>query len=402
MLYIDLHLTHEVTTPQAFDVLRERGLRVRRPDRTLATMDHSTPTETAQVFGGVPIALDRRRARSPARGELRRVRRRAARPQDSRRGIVHVIGPESGLDAARHDDRLRRQPHEHARRVRRARVRHRHDRGRRTCSRRSACCSASRRRSASSSPGGCAAGVTAKDLILAMIGRIGVNGGTGHVIEYRGAAIDALVDGRAHDGLQHVDRGRRTCRHDRARRDDVRRTCEGRPRAPQGEAWERAVADWRTLRTDAGATFDRVEQHRRRRRRADDHLRHEPRHGVADRGSVPDPAAATRCFAKSLRYMGLQPGERLRDKPIDVVFIGSCTNSRLSDLELAARCMRGRKVAQRRARAGRARLAAGQARSRAPRARPGVHRRGRRVARVRLLDVHRHERRPRSLPASTA
>ncbi len=131
ILYIDLHLTHEVTSPQAFDVLRARGLKVRRLDRTLATMDHSTPTDTAQIFGGLPIKLE-----SAAR-QVRQLEVNCAEfgvnligLQDSRRGIVHIIGPGTGRHAARQDHRLRRQPHQHARRIRRPRLRHRHHRGR--------------------------------------------------------------------------------------------------------------------------------------------------------------------------------------------------------------------------------------------------------------------------------
>ncbi len=343
VLYIDLHLTHEVTTPQAFDLLRQRGLRVRRLDRTLATMDHSTPTETAQVFGGVPIALD-----SAAR-QVRQLAKNCAEfgvelldLKDQRRGIVHIIGPESGITQPgktivcgdSHTSThgafgalafgigttevayvlatqclLQRRPQtlgiEFAGRL--------------------------------------PAGVTAKDLVLALIGRIGVNGGTGHVIEYRGPGIDALsMDERMTICNMSIEAGARAGMI--APDETTFSYLRGRPRAPQGDAWERAVADWRTLRTDEGAAFDRVE--RMDAAAVEPMITYGTNPGMVLplSGSVPDrPGDAV--FAKSLHYMGLIPGERLRDKPIDVVFIGSCTNARLSDLELAAKVMSGRKVA---------------------------------------------------------
>jgi len=170
-----------------------------------------------------------------------------------------------------------------------------------------------------------------------------VNGGTGHVIEYRGPAIDALsMDERMTICNMSIEAGARAgmIAPDQTTFSYLR----GRPRAPQGDAWERAVADWRTLRTDEGAAFDRVE--RMDAAVVEPMITYGTNPGMVlpVSGSVPDrPGDAV--FAKSLQYMGLTPGERLRDKPIDVVFIGSCTNARLSDLELAAKVMSGRKVA---------------------------------------------------------
>jgi 3-isopropylmalate/(R)-2-methylmalate dehydratase large subunit len=343
VLYIDLHLTHEVTTPQAFDLLRQRGLKVRRVDRTLATLDHSTPTETAQVFGGVPIALE-----SAAR-QVRQLEANCAEfgvellgLTDSRRGIVHIIGPESGVTQPgktivcgdSHTSThgafgalafgigttevayvlatqclLQRRPKTLGIEI----------------------------------AGALPAGVTAKDLVLGLIGRIGVNGGTGHVIEYRGPAIEALsMDERMTICNMSIEAGARAGMV--APDETTFEYLRGRPRAPQGEAWERAVADWRTLRTDDGARFDRVE-------RMDASVLEpmitygtNPGMVLPISGTVPD-RPGDPIFAQSLRYMGLEPGDRLRDKPIDVVFIGSCTNARLSDLELAARVLAGRKVA---------------------------------------------------------
>ena len=343
VLYVDLHLTHEVTSPQAFAVLRTRGLRVRRPDRTLVTMDHSTPTDTAQVFGGKPIALE-----SAAR-QIRQLEQNCAEfgleligLQDGRRGIVHIIGPELGATQPgktivcgdSHTSThgafgalafgigttevgyvlatqclLQRRPKTLAIEV------------------------ANR----------LAPGVSAKDLVLAIIGRIGVNGGTGHVIEYRGPAIEALsMDERMTVCNMSIEAGARAGMV--APDETTFAYLEGRPRAPQGEAWARAVADWRSLRTDADARFDRVV--RLDAAEVEPMISYGTNPGMVApvSGHVPerpdDPV-----FARALEYMGLRPGERLRDKPVQVVFVGSCTNARLSDLEAAARVLAGRRVA---------------------------------------------------------
>ena len=343
VLYIDLHLTHEVTSPQAFSVLRERGLKVRRLDRTLATMDHSTPTDTAQIFGGVPIALD-----SAAR-QIRQLERNCAEfgveligLQDGRRGIVHIIGPELGATQPgktivcgdSHTSThgafgalafgigttevgyvlatqclLQRRPKTLAIEV----------------------------------AGRLGPGVTAKDLVLAIVGRIGVNGGTGHVIEYRGPAIEALsMDERMTICNMTIEAGARAGMV--APDETTFAYLKGRPRAPQGDAWETAVADWRHLRSDAGAVFDRTVHIDAGSVEPMITYGTNPGMVAPVSGRVPErPGDAV--FAKSLAYMGLQPGESLRDKPVQVVFIGSCTNARLSDLELAAKVFAGRKVA---------------------------------------------------------
>jgi len=343
VLYTDLHLIHEVTSPQAFDVLRSRGLPVRRPDRTLVTMDHSTPTDTAQVFGGVPIALE------SAAKQIRQLEHNCAEfgleligLRDARRGIVHVIGPELGATQPgrtivcgdSHTSThgafgalafgigtteigyvlatqclLQRRPRTLAIEV----------------------------------SGGLAPGVSAKDLVLAIIGRIGVNGGTGHVIEYRGPAIEALsMDERMTVCNMSIEAGARAGMV--APDDTTFAYLEGRPRAPSGAAWERAVEDWRCLRSDPGAAFDRTVSL--------DAALIEPMISFGTNpemvapvsgkvpGGPPDPA-----FTRALEYMGLAPGEALRDKPVQVVFLGSCTNARLSDLEVAARVMQGHRVA---------------------------------------------------------
>jgi 3-isopropylmalate/(R)-2-methylmalate dehydratase large subunit len=343
VLYIDLHLVHEVTSPQAFAVLRSRGLRVRRPDRTLVTMDHSTPTDTTQLFGGVPIANE-----SAAR-QIRQLEQNCAEfgldligLRDDRRGIVHVIGPELGATQPgktivcgdSHTSThgafgalafgigttevgyvlatqclLQRRPRTLA-----IEVANRLDRG-----------------------------VSAKDLVLAIIGRIGVHGGTGHVIEFRGPGVEALsMDGRMTICNMSIEAGARAgmVAPDQTTFDYLR----GRPRAPQGDDWERAVARWRELRGDVGAAFDQVVHLDAAGVEPMVTYGTNPGMVVPVSGRVPE-RHGDAAFERSLRYMGLAPGERIADKPVQVVFVGSCTNARLSDLEVAAQVLDGRKVA---------------------------------------------------------
>ena len=343
VLYIDLHLTHEVTSPQAFSVLRERGLKVRRPDRTLVTMDHSTPTDTAQIFGGVPIALE------SAAKQIRQLEVNCREfgldligLKDARRGIVHIIGPELGATQPgktivcgdSHTSThgafgalafgigttevgyvlatqclLQRRPRTLAIEV----------------------------------AGRLGPGVAAKDLVLAIIGRIGVNGGTGHALEYRGPAIEALsMDERMTICNMSIEAGARAGMV--APDETTFAYLKGRPLAPQGDAWERAVADWRTLPSDAGALYDKTVQ--LDAGAVEPMITYGTNPGMVApiTGCVPErPGDAV--FARAVAYMGLEPGQPLRDRPVQVVFIGSCTNARISDLELAAKVFRGRKVA---------------------------------------------------------
>jgi 3-isopropylmalate/(R)-2-methylmalate dehydratase large subunit len=343
VLYVDLHLVHEVTSPQAFALLRERGLKVRRPDRTLATLDHSTPTDPDELFGRVPIKVE-------SAGRQVKELEKNAREFDvellglasNQRGIVHVIGPELGATqpgktivcgdshTATHGAfgalafgigttevghvlatqcLLQRRPKTLAIEV----------------------------------SGRVPAGVTAKDLILAIVGQIGVSGGTGHVIEYRGTAIDELsMDERMTVCNMSIEAGARAGMI--APDDTTFDYLRGRPLAPAGANWDRAVQRWRALRTDPGARFDRVVS-------VDANVLEpmitygtHPGMVVPISGHVPDrPGDAV--HAKSLAYMGLRGGEPLAGKPVQVVFVGSCTNARLSDLKLAARLLEGRKVA---------------------------------------------------------
>ena len=344
VLYVDLHLVHEVTSPQAFALMRERGLRVRRPDLTLATMDHSTPTRTAQVFGGAPIALE-----SAAR-QIRELETNCTAfgvellgLTSEQRGIVHIIGPELGLTQPgktivcgdSHTSThgavgalafgigttevghvlttqclLQRKPRTLAVEV----------------------------------EGGLRPGVTAKDLILAIIGRLGVDGGTGHVIEYRGSTIRALdMDERMTVCNMSIEAGARAGMI--APDETTYAFLAGRPRAPQGAAWERAVSEWRALPTDPGARFDR--ELRLDAREVEPMITWGTNPGmvVPVTGSIPLEGTDA-VFARALTYMGLEAGAPIRDQPVNVVFIGSCTNARLSDLRGAARVLRGRRIAR--------------------------------------------------------
>jgi 3-isopropylmalate/(R)-2-methylmalate dehydratase large subunit len=343
VLYVDLHLIHEVTSPQAFAQLRSQNLQVRRTDRTLATMDHSTPTDPAEVFGRVPIKVE-----SAARQvkELEKNCREFGIELfglgSEHRGIVHVIGPELGATqpgktivcgdshTATHGAfgalafgigttevghvlatqcLLQRRPKTLAIEV------------------------SGRLREA----------VTAKDLILAIIGRIGVAGGTGHVIEYRGEAIEALsMDERMTVCNMSIEAGARAGMI--APDEKTFAYLKGRRFAPQGAAWDPAVESWRALRTDPGAQYDRVVDIDASTLVPMITYGTHPGMVVPITGAVPDHQGDA-VHAKSLAYMGLQGGESLLGKPVQVVFVGSCTNARLSDLEQAANVLRGRKIA---------------------------------------------------------
>jgi len=319
VLYIDLHLVHEVTSPQAFALLRERGLPVRRPERTLATMDHSTPTTTAQIFGGAPITID------------------AAARQ------VHVIGPELGLT----------QPGKTivcgdshtsthgalgalAFGIGSTEVAH---------VLATQCLLQPKPRTlAVNVSGPLAAGVTAKDLILAIIGRIGISAGVGHVIEYRGDTIAGLdMEERMTVCNMSIEAGARAGMI--APDDTTFAYLRGRPRAPAGAAWERALEEWRQLPGDPGARFDREVDI------AAGTVEPMITYGTNPGMVIPIGAHIPQrpgdvVFARALEYMGLTAGEPIKDQPVNVVFIGSCTNARLSDLRTAAAVLRGRRIAR--------------------------------------------------------
>ena len=344
LLYIDLHLVHEVTSPQAFDGLRRRGLKVRRPDLTLATTDHSTPTTDRSL----PI-LDKVAAAQVA--QLEANAKQFGIPcfgyHSDKQGIVHVIGPEQGLTqpgitlvcgdshTATHGAfgalafgigtsevenvlatqcLLQRKSQTFEVRV----------------------------------DGALKPGVTAKDIILALISRIGIGGGTGCVFEYRGSAIAALsmeermtvcnmsIEGGARAGMIAPD-------------DTTYQYLNGRPHAPKGADWDAAVARWKQLPTDEGATYDKSITIDASALEPMITFGTNPGMGIPITGSTPDPASVAdpverESLAKALRYMDLQPGKPLLGHAVNVVFIGSCTNSRISDLRAAASVLKGRKV----------------------------------------------------------
>jgi 3-isopropylmalate/(R)-2-methylmalate dehydratase large subunit len=344
VLYIDLHLIHEVTTPQAFAELRARGLPVRRLDRTLGTMDHSTPTRTEQVFGGKPIAIE-----SAAR-QVKQLEINCAEfgvelltLASDKRGIVHVIGPELGatqpgktivcgdshtsthgaFGALAFGIGTTEVGHVLA----------------------TQCLLQSKPKTLAINVNGrLKPGVTAKDLVLAIIGKIGVGGGTGHVIEFRGPAIRALnMDERMTVCNMSIEAGARA---GMIAPDEVTFAyVRGRPRAPQGVDWERAVAHWRELATDEGALFDREVTIDADQIEPMITWGTHPGMVAAVTGSVPvtseDPV-----FDRALAYMGFSAGQKLQGSPINVVFIGSCTNSRLSDLRAAAGLLKGHRIAR--------------------------------------------------------
>ncbi|MCG8351500.1 MAG: 3-isopropylmalate dehydratase large subunit [Chloroflexales bacterium] len=348
VLYIDLHLVHEVTSPQAFTQLRERGLKVRRPDRTLATMDHSTPTTPRDAHGMIPVTD------TQAAAQLAQLERNCAdfgiplyALGSQNQGIVHVIGPEQGLTQPgmtivcgdSHTSThgafgalafgigtsevahvlatqclLQDKPKTMEVRV----------------------------------DGRLHPGVTAKDIILAIIAKIGIGGGTGYVFEYTGEAMRALsMEERMTICNMSIEGGARAgmVAPDEMTFDYI----AGRPHAPQGAAWESALADWRALSTDDGATYDHTVTLDAGALTPMITYGTNPGMGMPITGAIPDPMilsdpSARTALDKALTYMGLRPGQPLLGHPVDVIFIGSCTNSRISDLRLAAGLMRGRKV----------------------------------------------------------
>ena len=344
-LYIDLHLLHEVTSPQAFDELEQRGIPLRRPDRTLATMDHSTPTDPAITRERLPM-VD-----AAAAAQLERLEEGCAEHGvplfgwgNSHRGIVHVMGPElgatqPGMTIVCGDS-------------------HTSTHGAfgalafgigtsEVAAVMATQCWLGRRPagfeihlSGSVSPG-----VTAKDLILATIASIGVDGGRGSVFEFTGAAVRAMsmeermtlcnmsIEGGARAGLIAPD-------------ETTFAYLEGRPLAPAGDAWHAAVERWSRLPTDPGTHYpNRAEIDAGAVEPMITWGTH-PGMGMAVTGEVPEPSGQeAEASRRALEYMAIEPGRPLLGHPIDVVFVGSCTNSRLSDLRAAARLLEGRRVA---------------------------------------------------------
>ena len=344
IIYIDLHLIHEVTTPQAFALLHEKGLQVHRPDLTLATMDHSTPTTPVSSFKDLAVVGE------SAANQIIRMQENCSAfgiellGFDSElRGIVHVIGPELGATQPgktivcgdSHTSThgafgalafgigttevghvlatqclLQRKPKTLAIDV----------------------------------DGGLPPGVTSKDLILAIIGEIGVDGGTGHVIEYRGNAVSNLdMEARMTVCNMSIEAGARAGMI--APDDTTFEYLQGRPMAPQGEQWDAAITRWRQLGSDDGARFDKCIEISAAALQPMVTFGTNPGMVISINNPVPenshDPS-----FRKALEYMRITPGKPLTEMPVDVVFVGSCTNSRLSDLQQAAQVLQGRKVAE--------------------------------------------------------
>ena len=341
LLYVDLHLVHEVTSPQAFEGLRRAGRRVRQPALTVATVDHNVPTGERRAPITDPIAARQLDALAANAAEFGLELFDLESPQQ---GIVHVIGPELGLTqpgmvivcgdshTATHGafGAL-------ALGIGTSEVEH-------VLATQCLVCARPATMEAHVT-GSLADGVTAKDLILALIGRIGTAGATGHVIEYTGTAIRALsMEERMTVCNMSIEAGARAGMI--APDDTTFAYLAGRPRAPRGAAWERVVARWRELDTDPGASYDmRVEL---------DASGVEPQvtwgtnPGMVTpvTGRVPSPGdfpteAERRAVARALEYMGLAPGTSLEGLPVDRVFLGSCTNARIEDLRAAARVVRG-------------------------------------------------------------
>ena len=345
ILYIDLHLVHEVTSPQAFDVLRDRGLTVRRPDRTLATMDHSIPTVPVSSVSELDVVSE-----TAAAYQIRQVMKNCSdfgielkdftSPD---RGIVHVIGPELGATqpgktivcgdshTSTHGAfgalafgigttevahvlatqcMLQRKPKSFAINL----------------------------------DGTLQRGVSAKDIVLRIIGEIGVAGGTGFAVEYRGSAIGALsMEERMTICNMSIEAGARAGMM--APDDTTFEYLAGREMAPKGAAWDAAVARWRELPGDPDAAFDREINLDVSMMKPMVTFGTNPGMVVAIDEPVPAPSGNDKAFAKALEYMQVEPGKRLAGTPVDVVFIGSCTNARLSDLKAAASIVKGRQVA---------------------------------------------------------
>jgi 3-isopropylmalate/(R)-2-methylmalate dehydratase large subunit len=344
LIYIDLHLVHEVTSPQAFAGLRDRGLKVRRPDLTFATTDHSTPTTPKTLPIVDPIAAAQVK-------QLEANAKEFGIPcfgyHSPNQGIVHVIGPENGLT----------QPgmtvvcgdsHTATHGAFGALA---FGIGTSEVEMVLATQCLPQRRSKSFEvrvDGTLKSGVTAKDIILAVCAKIGIGGGTGSVFEYVGSAIRALtIEERMTVCNMSIEAGARAGLI--APDDTTYQYLNGRHFAPQGSAWDAAVARWRTLPTDEGATYDKSVSIDASSLEPMITFGTNPGMGIPISGAVPEPGSIAdpierESLKKALSYMALEAGKPLAGHPIDVVFVGSCTNSRISDLRAAAGVLKGRKV----------------------------------------------------------
>jgi 3-isopropylmalate/(R)-2-methylmalate dehydratase large subunit len=343
VLYIDLHLIHEVTSPQAFAVLRQRGLQVRRADRTVATMDHSTPTTPPDAGGKYHFADaqgETQVAQLVKNCQANGIRLHAL--GSAHQGIVHVMGPELGLTQPGMtivcgDSHTSTHGAFGALAFGIGTTEVGYVLATQTLPQRPAKTLNIR------VDGALQPGVSAKDLILAIIAKIGVGGGTGHVIEYTGSAVRALsMEERMTVCNMSIEAGARAGMV--APDDTTYAYLSGRPEAPQGAAFDVAVARWKTLPTDPGAHYDREVRFDAAALEPMITYGTNPGMGIPVRAALPG-AEADASVREALTYMGLEPGKPILGKPIQVVFIGSCTNARLSDLRDAARVLKGRKVA---------------------------------------------------------
>ncbi|MGD9387350.1 MAG: 3-isopropylmalate dehydratase large subunit, partial [Gammaproteobacteria bacterium] len=342
VLYIDLHLVHEVTSPQAFAALRERGLEVRRPDRTLATVDHSVPTDEASWAAGLGEMDHAARFQVRTLGDnCGRAGVRLFGINSARRGIVHVIGPEQGatqpgMTIVCGDSHTTTHGAFGALAFGIGTTEVGHVLA-------TQCLLQRRPRSLLVElTGRLAPGVTAKDVILGVIGRIGVDGGTGHVIEFRGDAVSAMsMEERMTLCNMAIEAGARAGMV--APDETTFEYLAGRPMAPQGDAWDRAIAEWRELRSDPGAEYDRSVSIDVSDLEPQVTWGTDPGMVIPVSGRIPAPAGPG--HRKALQYMGLSAGAPIAGQSVQVVFIGSCTNSRLGDLRAAAALLQGRRVA---------------------------------------------------------
>ncbi|MGE0255224.1 MAG: 3-isopropylmalate dehydratase large subunit [Alphaproteobacteria bacterium] len=346
LIYIDRHLVHEVTSPQAFEGLRMAGRKVRRPELTLAVADHNVPTTDRSKGITDPESLLQVET---LRENCRDFGVELYDMDDLRQGIVHIIGPEQGFTLPGTtivcgDSHTATHGAFGALAFGIGTSEVEHVLATQTLPQRPA------KNLLVEVNGALPPGVTAKDMILAIIGRLGTAGGTGHVIEYAGSAVrDLSMEGRMTVCNMSIEAGARGGMV--APDDKTWAYLKGRPLSPTGAAWDAAVAYWKTLPSDAGARFDRE----LRLAAADIPPQvtwgTSPQDVVPITGAVPDPEHDAKddghrqAMARSLEYMALKPGTRMTDVKIDKVFIGSCTNGRIEDLREAARIAEGRKVA---------------------------------------------------------
>ncbi|KQM94615.1 MULTISPECIES: 3-isopropylmalate dehydratase large subunit [Sphingomonas] len=351
LIYIDRHLVHEVTSPQAFEGLRVAGRRVRRPDLTLAVPDHNLPTTARVDAAGVPLPI----ADPESAQQLDALRRNTTEfgidyidATAVQQGIVHVVGPELGFTLPG-STLVCGDSHTSAHGalgalafgIGTSEVEH-------VLATQTLLLSQSKTMEVRVD-GTLGFGVSPKDVILAIVGRLGAAGGTGHVIEFTGDVIRAMsIEGRLTVANMSIEAGARAGLV--APDETTFAYIKGRPMAPSGEAWERALAWWRTLPSDAAASYDKSVVLQASDIAPGLTWGTSPEDVVPITGHVPDPMsfadpAKQAAARKSLEYMGLTPGTAMQDVAIQHVFIGSCTNSRIEDLRAAAAIANGRRVA---------------------------------------------------------